>query len=263
MAEQFIQQYAERIEQELEAERIRRLTSENEVGKISGYSIGNDKDLATITLDVEAELNRIYHSLSAHKSVRIGDEEKFIEAKDDRNKIFSEYGVAQIMDLLSLYISKVHILSYYPDIETVNQMTHDFGMKLIDLISNKSEMFFYYPTPEVLFKQLKPIILDNPKDFSSYILYEDNKIILNEEELYMECVKLSRQELNSKMAHFPMTCLSLTHSVFASLMKAYKGETARNLRTMAHINQNISTGQQQMPQQKGFSMVKPSTWRNT
>lgn len=262
--EDYMQTYNQRLELELENERNRRLQSDNEISKISAYSINETPGVAEISTEVEKELDRIYHLLSGDKAFKTEEGEGWKPAADDRMKILSDYGVDKIMELMSFYVSKVHILSYYPDDKEIKSMTYEFGMKLADLIHNRYEMFFHYPKPEELYEELSPIVLQTPEDFPSYIIYDEqgNKTI-DENKFYKECVKLSEQELDSKLPHFPMICLALVHSVHSTLMKAYKGETARNLRTMAHIHQNISSGNPNLQQPKQSLLGRVTPWKNT
>jgi len=233
---------------ELQSERTRRMNAENKYDQLSSFPLQEERGLAELQLDLNRELDRIYHLLQGHLIERDDEgNEVWREPADDRLKIFSEYGVKQIMNIISFYISKKHILSYYTDEKVISQKVYDFGIELSDLVFNKYESFFYYPSPEELYEKYLPIM-------------RRNNFNLDEKELYWKCVQWSEQELKNKIAHFPMLCLSLIDAVHATLLRGLRGETMKSFRTMAHIHQNIQSNPQQLTQQKPFSALRPSTW---
>jgi hypothetical protein len=118
------------------------------------------------------------------------------------------------------------VLSYYPEEKLINQKMLNFGIELSDLIMNKYELFFKFPSPEELYDKHLPLLSQSSLD-------------ITDDELYWKCVAWSQQELKNKIAHFPLMHLSICDAVHATLLKALRGETMKSLRTMGHIHQNM------------------------
>lgn len=239
--------YIKQLDKQLQEERINRMQLQNQQAQTSAFSQTPTGNLVEYQLELKQELDRIYHLLSGH-IIGLDSEgnEVWIEAEDDRLKIFSEYGVKQIMNIISFYINKNTLMSYY-DEETIRWKVRDFGIELADLIFNRYEVFFYYPTPEELFAKYQPII--RRKGYH-----------INDEELYYKCVKWSREELQSKFRHYNMICMSIIDAVDSTYRRALKGEERDSLRKFMHISQNAEMPSSYNMQPSGFNVFKPSTW---
>lgn len=236
----------ELLQKEIQGERIRRMNYENQAGESSAFGTTKESNMAESQLDLTEELNRIYHLLSGHVLITYGDgTEDWEEPRDDRLKIFSDYGVKQIMNIISFYLNKNTLLSYY-DMETINWKVRDFGVELSDLIHNRYEVFFSYPTPEELFEEYYPIVKRKGLAFS-------------EGELYSKCVQWSSEEMKSKLRHFPMIILALVDSVHSTYLRALGGKERESYRKHIHVSENSS--QNQFPVQPSKkSLTNPKTW---
>jgi len=239
-------QYLTMLQQKLEQEQIANVTLQNSQSKMQGISSQDNANLISYQLELEKEIDRIKHLLSGHVMVSDRDGNTFwSEPKDDRMKILSDYGVDQIMNLISFYINKNTLLSNY-DEDTINWKIKDFGMELSDLIFCRYEAFFYYPKPEELYEQYIPYVTNGTLSISA-------------EKLYEKCVQWSQEELKSKIRHYPMIILSLIDSVHSTYLRAYRGQERESLRKFMHVSQNTNPMPMQQPV-SGFSIFKPTTW---
>jgi len=229
----------------LEAEQNAKIEAQNKISQMSGYNAGKEPNIIEYQLDISPTLDRIYHQLSGHILVHIaGGGDKWEEPKDDRLKILSDYGVKQIMNLLSMYISTDTLLSNLTE-EQVYWISYDFGIELADLMFNRYEVFYSYPSPEDLFDLYKPII-------------KKDNLNITDKELYFKCVQWSREELQMKFRHYPMQVLMITNKVFINLTRAIKGQERESLRKQYNIHQSL-TGNP-IDNIKQPTLTKPSTW---
>lgn len=242
--------YQEQAETQLQNEQLKRMGLENQNMQMSAFAPQKEDNIVQYQLDIREHLDRVYHLLSGHELTLDADgNESWNEPKDDRLIIFSQYGVKQIMNIIQFYINRNTLLSVY-DNDTIVRKVHDFGIEISDLIFNRYEAFFFFPTPEELYERYKPLI-------------KERSLSITEEELYWKCVKWSNEELQSKLRHFPVIILELVDSVHSTFNRALKGETLKSLRTMTHISQNLNGPQgQPQGQNQHFSFFKPSTWGN-
>jgi len=244
MTEQEQAAYFNMADQRIREAELGKLRAENTMSQMSSFPPTKEPNIVEYQLDLKEELDRIHHLISGHVLTRDNDNnEVWHEPLDDRLKIFSEYGVKQIMNIISFYINRNTLLSNY-DAETIMWKVRDFGIELADLIYTRYEVFFAYPTPEELFeKHYTQAKLQGITDY----------------ELYLKCIKWSNDELRQKIRHFPMIVLSLVDTVHSTYLRALNGEERETLRKIIHVSQNTST-QGNQTQQNKFSMLKPSTW---
>lgn len=123
-----------------ESEKAKREEYEKTFGQASRYANSSqDKDLIRWQLELDNILERVEHLLR-------GDELRFDKGgnliwkvpENPDHILFNEYGVQEILRILSLYLNRNTILSNY-DEDTINYKVYDFGMELIDLIFMKYE----------------------------------------------------------------------------------------------------------------------------
>lgn len=238
------QRAVEILSKEYEQEKIKRMNLENQYSQVSAFSSNTQSNnFVAYQLDLSEELDRIHHLLSGHileKSNNGGD--KWTEPEDDRLKIFSEYGVKQIMNIISFYINKNTLLSNY-DEETIKWKVRDFGIELSDLIFGRYEVFFSYPSPEELFDKYSNI---------ARVLNVD----LTDEEIYSKCVEWSNQEMQSKLRHYPMILLSIVDSVHSTYLRALKGQERTSLRQQTMIHQSSTSNNPQETQVKPGGILR-------
>lgn len=235
------------LQEQLRQQELKSLNTENRLSEVSRINNDNKENIIQYQLNVEEELDRIQHLLSGHlvKYNKDGGSD-WIEPDDDRLKIFSEYGVKQLMTILRLYLNKYTLLSNY-DEDTIYWKVLDLGTELNDLIFGRYEYFFYYPTPEELFDKYKA---------------KAKELNITENELYLKCVQWSKEELQSKFRHYPIIVLALTDSVHSTYLRALNGEERESLRRQINIHESLNNNPlYNNPQGGKFNPLKPSTWR--
>lgn len=102
---------------------------------ISGKS---DENLIQWQLELDSILERIEHMLRGDKPSWVNGSVIWAPAKTDKEKILNEFGVAEIMRVLSNYVNRNTILSNYRE-DTINEKLYDLGMELTDLFYLKYE----------------------------------------------------------------------------------------------------------------------------
>ena len=98
----------------------------------------NQDNLIKWQLELDSILERVEHILRGDKPKMINGNMMFIAPEKDEDKIFNDYGVAEIMRILTMYLNRNTILSNY-DEETINWKVLDFGYEISDLIFLKYE----------------------------------------------------------------------------------------------------------------------------
>lgn len=222
---------------DIEQEKLRRMDAEVRLSQASGFHQSKDANIIEYQLDPSLILDRIYHLLSGHVRTRNANgEEDWEEPDDDRLKVFSEYGVKQIMSVLSNYISHDMLLGKL-DEDKVYSITSNFGANIADDIYCGYEDFFYYPSPEEMFELYLPIM-------------KKLKLDITEGELYYRCVEWSREELQKKFKNYYFYVDMLVDKVYVNLTRAINGEERKSLRTQYNIHQSLSDRSQIDPNNK-------------
>ena len=98
----------------------------------------NQDNLIKWQLELDSILERIEHILRGDQPTMVNGNMIFVPASKDAEKIFNNYGTAEIMRILSMYLNRNTILSNY-DEETINWKVLDFGFEVSDLIFLKYE----------------------------------------------------------------------------------------------------------------------------
>jgi hypothetical protein len=238
--------YIRLMEKQLDEEKINRMQQSNAYGQLSSFQPNKELNLVEYQLDLKEEMDRIQHLLSGHVLDRDSEgNEVWKEPDDDRLKIFSDYGVKQIMNILQFYINRTTILSKY-DHETIMWKVRDFGIELSDLLMNRYEALLYYPSPEDLFDKYLPSI---------------KSLNLSEEELYYKCVQWSNEELKNKIRHCTIIAQAIIDLVHSTYLRAEGGEERRTLRQFIHVSQSTNMSNPIPSGRRPFSFFKPSTWK--
>lgn len=238
------QRYVALLSQQLEQEQIKRMQVENQFSQSSPSLDQGNAGLVEYQLNIKEELEKIHHLLSGHIIKKDSkNNEYWAEPDDDRLKVFSDYGVKRIMNIVEFYINKNTLLSNY-DEETINWKVRDFGIALADLIFTQYEDFFYYPSPEALYDRYSKII-------------RTSNLGISDHDLYIKCVQWSKEELQHRIRHYEITILEIVDSVHSTYLRALNGEERDSLRKNWHIHENTSQQTQQPMKSKWY---KPSTW---
>lgn len=216
----------QRLVQMVEAEESRRMKAETQVSQMSAFQGDKEPNIIEYQLDVSPTLDRIYHLLSGHIPKRVNGKETWVEPEDDRLKILSKYGVDQIMGILATIINPNTLLSDFDD-KQIEDNTRSFGIEFADLLFQRYEDFFYYPTPEELFEKYLPI-------------FREKKYTFTEEELYKKCVQWSHEELKMKFRHYNMIVELVVGQVYATYRRARDGRERTSLRKQYNIHESIN-----------------------
>lgn len=214
---------------------------------LSSYMNQQNQNIAEFQLNLDKELDRIYHLLSGHMLVRDENGERWDEPDDDRLKVFSEYGIKALMNIISFYVHKGILLSYYSKEEYIQDIVWNFATELSDLIYNRYEYFFHYPSPEELFDIYLPII-------------KRDNLPIDENELYWKCVQWSNEELQSKFRHYTMIIYAIADTVEATFRRALGGKERESLRKNITINQSLNSPGFDDTQTHKSKWNRSSTW---
>ena len=234
------ERYMKMLNAQLEEQQVKNLTLQNQMGQLSSFNVEDKGSLFEYQLDLTEDLDRLHHLLQGHILSRTAEGSlNWEEPTDDRQKILSDYGVKRIMNDILFYLNKNTLLSCYDD-ETIVWKMKDFATEIADLLYNKYEDFFYYPTPEELFNKVKDIKTD-----------------LSDYELYKKCVQWSQEEMQSKLRHYPLLVQNITNAVHSTYLRALNGSERKSLRENWN---NLNTPQPQLGMQQTKSLMKPSTW---
>lgn len=99
---------------------------------------GNEENLIKWQLELDSILERIEHILRGDKPEFVNGSLIYSKPTQDAEKIFNDFGVAEIMRILTMYINRNTILSNY-DEDTILYKVYDFGVEVSDLIFLKYE----------------------------------------------------------------------------------------------------------------------------
>lgn len=102
---------------------------------ISASNFGglNDDNLIQQQLETDKILERIEHFLKGDE-IKVKDGNVFyVTPKDPQQQNFNKYGVAELMRIISMYVTKETFLSYYEE-DRINEIMQDIGDALTDFI---------------------------------------------------------------------------------------------------------------------------------
>ena len=98
-----------------------------------------NENLIQWQLELDSILERVEHMLRGDKPTWLNGSIVWLPPKSDKEKVLNEFGVAEIMRVLSNYVNRNTILSNYRE-ETINDKMYDLGMELADLFYLKYEI---------------------------------------------------------------------------------------------------------------------------
>lgn len=129
--EQEIQQALNEIEQE---QVIKQYGQQN--ASRSMFTSANQDNLIKWQLELDSILERVEHMLKGdkikfHRDAK-GNHTYWVTPTDNKEQRLNEFGVAEIMRILAMYLNRNTILSNY-DEATINTKMYDLGMEIIDI----------------------------------------------------------------------------------------------------------------------------------
>ncbi len=107
-------------------------------GYNSMFTQASQENMIKWQLELDSLLERIDHMLRGDKLKFQDGKMIWMVADDDNDRVFNDYGVNEIMRILSMYLNRNTILSNY-DEKTINLKVYDFGCEMSDLIFLKYE----------------------------------------------------------------------------------------------------------------------------
>jgi hypothetical protein len=121
--------YLKQLEQENQAQQsqINHLTS---VASSSGLFGQKDSNIVSMEIDTDDILERVEHFLRGDLAERSGDNVVWRTPENSPYALLNEAGINQVMQILHGYVSRVHSLSYYENIERIYEILADLGEEL-------------------------------------------------------------------------------------------------------------------------------------
>jgi hypothetical protein len=216
----------------------------------SPFGQGSQDNLIKWQLELDNILERAEHILRGDRLVFESGHEIWKKNPDRRMNILNEYGVQEVMRILSAYLNRNLILSDF-DSETINFKMLDFGRELNDLFFMKYEEMGL----NVDFEEAFQIMYDTDEN----IIYSEEQGIqipvMNQDGTLTEML-LSQQQVQEidtyrielaleKRKNYPMLVRELVDMVHASFRRAYLGGERRSLREARQISQVENLNQMQ------------------
>lgn len=97
--------------------------------------------IARLQLECTKVLRDIERLLKCDDSVFINGNYVFVPTKDDRKKVFNDYGVKVLMRFMRMYVNPMTILAFYSSPDEIKGKVYQFGIELTDLIYMKHVEF--------------------------------------------------------------------------------------------------------------------------
>jgi hypothetical protein len=220
----------------------------------SAFSNDDHDNLIKYQLELDNILERVDHLLRGQELKQDANGNMiWKDPIDRRSVIFNEYGVQEILRIISMWLNRNTILSNYEE-ETINWKVYDFGIDLSDLVFNKYEDMFDYESYDEKKKEYGWDEVDDT-DIPRYI-----KLGLERE---------SHEDLAEKLKLYPMIIRSIIDCIHSAYLRSLNGGERISLREARHVTQteplmsgmNGGSGYPMMGMpQKKFSIFKPGTW---
>jgi len=233
----------------------------------SAFSQGIQDNLIKWQLELDNILERAEHILRGDRLVFEMGHLIWKPNHDTKNNILNEYGVQEVMRVLSMYLNRNTILGDYNEDEICYKVL-DFGRELNDLFYMKLEDMGLTVTFEEAFQKMfrsehKLSFADNgifvevesATGMSQYIQLTDIQIKSIESEMKKMALE--------KRKNYPMLIREIVDTVHSSYTRAKFGGERRSLREARSVTQTEPLNQQivnQQPQRETRSFLNPARW---
>ena len=206
-------------------------------------------------LELDSILERVEHMLRGDKPKFVNSSLIFVPPETNRERIMTDFGVAEVMRVLSMYLNRNTILSNY-DEDTINWKILDFGINLSDLIYLKYEQMFATETFTECYNDMFSNTygyLDNIQEIERRT--PDGRIefgvitITKEGQKQMQLIpqdmtfqvlrRMSRQELEKRKL-YPMLVGEIIDAVHSAYLRALNGGERESLREARNVQQSES-----------------------
>lgn len=196
---------------------------------------GLNQNLIQWQLELDSILERVEHMLRGDKPRFINGSLIFVSPENDEDRIFTDFGVSEIMRVLSMYLNRNTILSNY-DEETINWKVLDFGNEIADLIYLKYEMMFSIPTYESCAKKILGI--DVIKTNEGWVVQEGEEFLfVGQEHLNLINAERRKQALEKRKL-YPIIVRELVDCVHSAYLRALNGGERLSLHESRSVQQS-------------------------
>lgn len=210
---------------------------------------GVNDNLIVWQLELDSILERIEHMLRGDRPTWENGSVIWKPAQFNSEKIMTDFGVSEIMRVLSNYVNRNTILSNYKE-EVINEKMLDLGNELADLIYLKYEILFATMT----FKDCKAELILNG-EITEEMTEEHKKAV----EKLMKTYSLEKRKL------YPIIVRELVDVVHSSYLRALHGGERESLRESRQVSQTeaingsgININNMQPRQERG--LLNPMRW---
>lgn len=206
-----------------------------------------EESLGIQQLDLTVEMREIEYLLKGY--ILQADEygqEIWVDSKDERLKILTDFGVQKILQVLRSYLNKNTLLSNYDDDTILNKM-EDFGETLADNIFMRYDEYFLYPSFEAVKEEFEKRIKNKTelRKYAYEIIGEEKaeedikKELLKEVEgkIEREFGVIREQLMKNKLKDFEIIMRQIEDIVHSAYQRAWKGEERTGLRRHYHVSE--------------------------
>lgn len=228
---------------------------------------GLNQNLIQWQLELDSILERVEHMLRGDKPKFINGSLIFIAPENDEDRIFTDFGVSEIMRVLSMYLNRNTILSNY-DEETINWKILDFGNDISDLIYLKYEMMFSIPTFEQSAKKLLAVEVIHTPEGYAVVTGEGEQVelqLLGQEHIQKIKAEQRKQSLEKRKL-YPIIVRELVDCVHSAYLRALNGGERLSLHESRSVSQNetimpgVQFNMNGQPVMRERSMLNPMRW---
>lgn len=228
---------------------------------------GLNQNLIQWQLELDSILERVEHMLRGDKPKFVNGSLIFIAPDNDEDRIFTDFGVSEIMRILSMYLNRNTILSNY-DEETINWKILDFGNDISDLIYLKYEMMFSIPTFEQSSKKLLGVEVMNTPEGYAVVTNEGEQVqlqLLGQEHIQKIKAEQRKQSLEKRKL-YPIIVRELVDCVHSAYLRALNGGERLSLHESRSVSQNetimpgVQFNMNGQPVMRERSMLNPMRW---
>lgn len=208
----------------------------------SAFMTDGQDNLIKWQLELDNILGRAEHILRGDILVHEGGHLIWKKQTNTSNQILNEYGVQEVMRVLSMYLNRNTILSDYDDNE-VKQKILDFGREINDLFFMKYEEFGLNVNFEETFNKLFEVKAKVKREVDGtyyvYMLGEKGETVtieLTPEQIAV--VKLYQEKYSlEKRKNYPMLLREMVDIVHSAYARAKDGGERRSLREARQVTQ--------------------------
>lgn len=228
---------------------------------------GLNQNLIQWQLELDSILERVEHMLRGDKPKFINGSLVFVAPENDEDRIFTDFGVSEIMRVLSMYLNRNTILSNY-DEETINWKVLDFGNEIADLIYLKYEMMFSIPTFQDCAKKLLALEVMHTPEGYAVVMGEGDQVelqLLGQDHVQKIKAEQRKQSLEKRKL-YPIIVRELVDCVHSAYLRALNGGERLSLHESRSVSQSetimpgVQFNMNGQPVMRERSILNPMRW---